>query len=46
MELLRRDILSEMVGDPETVLVDLTLLSVLHPLLRSLRGRVSPEVRG
>jgi hypothetical protein len=31
MDPLRRDILSEMVGDPETLLVDSTLLSVLHP---------------
>jgi hypothetical protein len=31
LEPLRREILFEMVGDPETVLVDSTLLSVLHP---------------
>ncbi len=31
LEPLRREVLSEMVGDPETVLVDSTLLSVLHP---------------
>jgi Transposase DDE domain len=31
LEFLRRDVLSEMVGDPETLLVDSTLLSVLHP---------------
>lgn len=31
LEPLRRDILSEMVGEPETLLVDSTLLSVLHP---------------
>ncbi len=31
LEVLRRDVLSEMVGDPETLLVDSTLLSVLHP---------------
>jgi hypothetical protein len=31
LEALRRDVLSEMVGDPETLLVDSTLLSVLHP---------------
>ena len=31
LEPLRREILSEMVGDPETLLVDSTLLSVLHP---------------
>ena len=30
-EPLRRDVLCEMVGDPETLLVDSTLLSVLHP---------------
>jgi hypothetical protein len=31
MEPLRQQVLSEMVGDPETLLVDSTLLSVLHP---------------
>ena len=31
MEPLRRDVLSEMVGEPETLLVDSTLLEVLHP---------------
>src|SRR5215216_497317 len=31
LEPLRREVLSEMVGDPETLLVDSTLLSVLHP---------------
>jgi hypothetical protein len=31
LEPLRRDVLSEMVGDPETLLVDSSLLSVLHP---------------
>jgi hypothetical protein len=31
LEPLRREILSEMIGDPETLLVDSTLLSVLHP---------------
>src|SRR5829696_5400907 len=31
LESLRREVLSEMVGDPETLLVDSTLLSVLHP---------------
>ena len=31
LEPLRRNVLSEMIGDPETVLVDSTLLSVLHP---------------
>src|SRR5215213_3471612 len=31
LEPLRRDILSEMCGNPETLLVDSTLLSVLHP---------------
>src|SRR3954452_3297535 len=31
LEPLRRTILKEMVGDPETLLVDSTLLSVLHP---------------
>ena len=30
-EPLRRDALPELVGDPETVIVDSTLLSVLHP---------------
>jgi hypothetical protein len=46
LEPLRREILSEMVGEPETLLVDSTLLSVLHPLLRSLRARASPGRRG
>jgi hypothetical protein len=46
VEPLRRDILSEMVANPQTLLVDSTLLSVLHPLLRSLRARVSRERRG
>jgi hypothetical protein len=31
LELLRREIVPELVGDPETLLVDSTLLSVLHP---------------
>src|SRR5918998_6504973 len=31
MEPLRREILSELVGDPETLLIDSTLLEVLHP---------------
>jgi DDE family transposase len=31
LEPVRREVLSEMVGDPETLLVDSTLLSVLHP---------------
>jgi hypothetical protein len=31
LEPLRRDVLCEMVGNPETLLVDSTLLSVLHP---------------
>jgi hypothetical protein len=31
LEPLRREILSEMVGEPEILLVDSTLLSVLHP---------------
>jgi hypothetical protein len=31
LEPLRRDVLSEMCGNPETLLVDSTLLSVLHP---------------
>jgi IS5 family transposase len=31
LEPLRRSLLSEMVGEPETLLVDSTLLSVLHP---------------
>lgn len=31
LEHLRRDVLYEMVGDPETLLIDSTLLSVLHP---------------
>jgi hypothetical protein len=31
LEPLRREILSEMIGEPETLLVNSTLLSVLHP---------------
>ena len=31
LELLRRDVVAELVGDPETLIVDSTLLSVLHP---------------
>src|ERR671928_1123736 len=31
LEPLRREILPELTGDPETLLVDSTLLSVLHP---------------
>lgn len=31
LEPLRREVLSEMIGDPETLVVDSTLLSVLHP---------------
>jgi DDE family transposase len=31
LEPLRKEVLYEMVGDPETLLVDSTLLSVLHP---------------
>src|SRR5215207_7947130 len=31
LEPLRREILPELVGDPETLLVDSTLLEVLHP---------------
>jgi hypothetical protein len=45
LEPLRREILSEMIGDPETLLVDSTLLPVLHPLLRFPRARGSPEAR-
>jgi hypothetical protein len=43
---LRRDVLSEMIGEPETLLIDSTLLSVLHPLLRFPRARASQEARG
>ncbi len=31
LELLRRDVVAELVGEPETLIVDSTLLSVLHP---------------
>jgi hypothetical protein len=31
LEPLRQDVVSELVGDPETLIVDSTLLSVLHP---------------
>ena len=46
MEVLRRDVLSEMVSEPETLLIDSALLSVLHPLLRFPRARASQEARG
>src|SRR5215204_1307516 len=46
LEPLRRDVLYEMIGNPQTLVVDSTLLSVLHPLLRSLRARDSPRRRG
>ena len=31
LEPLRRDVVAELVGDPETLIVDSILLSVLHP---------------
>lgn len=31
LEPLRREILGELVGEPETMVIDSTLLSVLHP---------------
>jgi len=31
LEPLRREVLSELIGDPETLLIDSTLLEVLHP---------------
>jgi hypothetical protein len=37
-EPLRRAILPELVGDPETLIVDSTLLAVLHPLRRGRHG--------
>jgi hypothetical protein len=43
---LRQEILKELGGYPETALVDSTLLSVLHRLLRSLRAQDSMEPRG
>jgi hypothetical protein len=46
LEPLRRNVLSEMVGDPETVLVDSTLLSVLHPRQVSQGARASLGQRG
>jgi hypothetical protein len=46
LEPLRRELLSEMIGDPETLLVDSTLLSVLHPRLRFLKAWASPEAPG
>jgi hypothetical protein len=46
MEPLRREVFSEMVGDPETWLVDSTLVSVMHPLLRFLKARASLGRRG
>src|SRR5215210_8858133 len=41
LEPLRREIVSELVGDPETLLIDSTLLGALHPMLRSLSRRAS-----
>jgi hypothetical protein len=46
LEPLRREVLYQMVGNPETLLVDSTLLSVLHPLLRFLKARASLGRRG
>src|SRR3712207_5937854 len=46
LEPLGRGVRSEIVLGPHTLLVDSTLLSVLHPLLRFLRARASPQVRG
>ena len=46
LEPVRREVLSEIVGDPDTLLVDSTFRSVLHPLLRFLRARAFPQVRG
>jgi hypothetical protein len=46
LEPLRREVLSEMVGEPETLLVDSTLLSVLHPRQVSLKARASLGRRG
>jgi hypothetical protein len=31
LEPLGQDVVSELVGDPETLIIDSTLLSVLHP---------------
>ena len=49
LEPLRREILPELVGDPETLLIDSTLLEVLHlraKFLSLLSRRVSMERRG
>ena len=44
LELLRREILPELVGEPETLLVDSTLLEVLHPCqVRQSAGWGSPS---
>jgi hypothetical protein len=45
LESLRREILPELVGEPETLLVDSTLLGVLHPRqVRQSAGWGSPSV--
>jgi hypothetical protein len=46
MEPLRRVVLAELVGEPETLIVDSTLLPVLHPLLRSRSLRALRERHG
>src|SRR5215212_9264844 len=53
LEPLRRQIVRELVGDPETLVVDSTLLSVLHPrqveqsvgFVQRLRGQAAPALR-
>jgi hypothetical protein len=47
LEPLRREILPELVGDPETLLVDSTLLEVLHPRqVKQSAGWGSPSAGG
>ena len=46
LEPLRREIIPALVGDPETLLVDSTLLATLHPPARSLSPRASRERPG
>ena len=46
LEPLRREMLSELVGDPETLLIDSTLLDALHPRQEVARSAVSLGRRG
>jgi hypothetical protein len=46
LEPLRRTVLAELVGEPESLIIDSTLLEVLHPPQVSHSRRVSRELRG